>query len=434
MKRNSNKILTAAEEAELKRNALSILTDVRKTMLQRFPFVGAVAMSLDLVPVRDVDCPTAATDGAAMYWNIEFLAELKPEERLFVFAHEVYHNIMMHSLRRDSRNHQLFNIACDIEVNQLLENDGLVAPKDGCFIKNRNHPNGYSFAPNLSAEQYYELLLKNADRNTAAAGKSGNGSLDGQFDIHIFKDDEYEPSGNETSDKYGKVRHDPDFRPNVTEGNVEHIRESAIAAAQAIERQAGSLPAHLKKIVNSLTEAKADWKEVLSQFVTRSCGDGDRTWNRCNRRFAASGTYLPAHESTRMNVAVVLDTSGSVTGMLPQFLGELNSLVKSFGNYKLTVIQNDCEVEDVAEYTDDSPLDLENVKFKVHGYGGTDLAPAFKHIVDNCIEADCIVAMTDGEFGCDINASICSIPTMWLLPKNGKKEHITFGEIVDYED
>ena len=434
MKKVSDKILTAAEEAELKRNALSILTDVRKTMLQRFPFVGAVAMHLDLVPVRDADCPTAATDGAAMYWNIAFLAELKPEERLFVFAHEVYHNIMLHSLRCDGRSHELFNIACDIEVNQLLENDGLVAPKVGCFIRNSNHPDGYSFAPNLSAEQYYELLLKHADRNIAAAGKNGNGSLDGQFDIHIFKDDNFEPSGNETSDKYGKVAHDPDFRPNVSEGNVEHIREAAIAAAQAIERQGGSLPAHLKKIVNQLTEAKVDWKEVLTQFVTRSCGDGDRTWNRCNRRFAASGTYLPAHETSSMNVAVVLDTSGSVTSMLPQFLGELNSLGKSFGNYKLTVIQNDCKVEDVAEYTDDSPLDLENVEFKVHGYGGTTLAPAFKHIVDNNIEADCIVAMTDGMFSHDIDADICSIPTMWLLPKDGTKDHITFGEIVDYED
>ena len=434
MKKVSDKILTASEEAELKRNALSILTDVRKTMLQRFPFVGAVAMHLDLVPVRDADCPTAATDGAAMYWNIAFLAELKPEERLFVFAHEVYHNIMLHSLRCDGRSHELFNIACDIEVNQLLENDGLVAPKVGCFIRNSIHPDGYDFAPNLSAEQYYELLLKHADRNTAAAGKNGNGSLDGQFDIHIFKDDNFEPSGNETSDKYGKVGHDPDFRPNVTEGNVERIREAAIAAAQAIERQGGSLPAHLEQIVNQLTEAKVDWKEVLTQFVTRSCGDGDRTWNRCNRRFAASGTYLPAHETSSMNVAVVLDTSGSVNALLPQFLGELNSLVKSFGNYKLTIIQNDCEVEDVTECTDDNPLDLENVEFNVYGCGGTDLAPAFKHIVDNCIEADCIVAMTDGEFSHDIDADICSIPTMWLLPKNGKKEHITFGEIVDYED
>lgn len=431
MKKVSDKILTAAEEAELKKNALSILTDVRKTMLQRFPFVGAVAMHLDLVPVRDADCPTASTDGAAMYWNIEFLAELKPEERLFVFAHEVYHNIMLHSLRLDGRSHKLFNIACDIEVNQLLENDGLVAPKDGCFIRNRNHPNGYDFAANLSAEQYYELLLKNADNADATAN---GGSLDGQFDVHIFKDDRFEPSGNETSDKYGKVGHDPDFRPNVTEGNVEHIREAAIAAAQAIERQGGSLPAHLKQIVNKLSEAKVDWKEVLTQFVTRNCGDGDRTWNRCNRRFAASGTYLPAHESSSMNVAVVLDTSGSVSALLPQFLGELNSLVKSFGNYKLTVIQNDTEVEDVAEYTDDNPLDLENVEFKVHGYGGTELSPAFKHIVDNNIEVDCIVAMTDGEFSSNISPDICSIPTMWLLPKNGKKEHITFGEIVDYED
>jgi len=441
----SAKKLTDEQLSELKANAYDVLCDVRKTLLQRFPFVGSIAMNLDLVPTRDDRLPTAATDGAALYFDIAFLAELKPEERLFVLAHEIYHCVLMHSLRREGRNHQTFNIACDLEVNQLLEADSLITPKDGCFIRNRNHPNGYDFVPNRNAEEYYELLLKkqqydNATGNngTQSEGKSDSGNSDGkingQFDRHIEKNEDLsnEPEQN-VQDKYGKVGRDPDFRPNMTEGNVEHIREAAVAAAQMIERQYGELPSHIKNIINQLTEPAVNWRDVLSQFVTRNSGAGENSWNRPNRRFVSTGTYLPSHESKNMNVAVIMDTSGSVYGMLPQFLGELNSLVKSFGNYKLTIIQNDAEVQDVAEYDDENPLDLENVKFQVHGCGGTNLTPAFNYLADNCIEADCVVAMTDGCFSA-ISPDICSLPTMWLVTKDGTKDAITFGEIIDYDE
>lgn len=437
---NSAKKLDDKQLQALKSNAYSILCDVRKTMLQRFPFIGAVAMNLDIVPTRDERLPTAATDGAAIYWDISFLAELKPEERLFVFAHEIYHNILMHSLRIENRDTATFNIATDLEVNQLLEADGLISPADGCFIRNRNHPNGYAFKPNLNAEEYYELLKSNSDSGDGSSNRSdssnGNssGKLEGQFDRHIGKNEDIsnEPSQN-VCDKYGKVERDPDFRPNVTQGNIEHIREAAVAAAQMIERQHGTLPEHIKNIVNRMTEPAVDWKETLSQFITRSCGAGDNTWNRPNRRFISTGVYLPSHESKNMNVAVIMDTSGSVTHILPQFLGELNGLMKSFGNYKITVIQNDADVQDVAEYNDENPLDLEHVKYSVHGYGGTDLTPAFKHITDNKVECDCVVAMTDGEFS-KISADICSLPTLWLVTKNGNKDSITFGEIIDYDE
>ena len=46
---------------DLKYNARGILANVRREMLNQYPFFGAVAMSLDLVPVRDIRNPTACT-------------------------------------------------------------------------------------------------------------------------------------------------------------------------------------------------------------------------------------------------------------------------------------------------------------------------------------------------------------------------------------
>ncbi|MCQ2602727.1 MAG: VWA-like domain-containing protein, partial [Clostridia bacterium] len=285
--------------------------------------------------------------------------------------------------------------------------------------------------------QQQHNAAKNGSGNDNGSGNAGNNnskSLSGQFDKHINKNDDVENEpGTVASDKYGKVGRDPNFRPNATESNAQHIREAAISAVQMLERQHGTVPAHLKKLVNEMTEAKVDWKELLSQFITRNSGAGANTWNHPNRRFAYSGVYLPSHESQNMNIAVVLDTSGSVVNLLPQFLGELNGIVKSLGNYKLTVLQNDSKVQQVDEYTDEEPLDLDNVKFKAVGFGGTDLSSAFKHIENNNIEADCIVAMTDGEFS-TLDPSLCDIPTLWLISENGTAEHITFGEICEYNN
>jgi predicted metal-dependent peptidase len=52
-----------------------------------------------MVEVPTLDIPTAATDGRRIWYNPEYLASSKPPERVFVFAHEVYHAIQNHPKR-----------------------------------------------------------------------------------------------------------------------------------------------------------------------------------------------------------------------------------------------------------------------------------------------------------------------------------------------
>jgi len=453
-KQNAREI-DAEKLAELKRNAEAILADVRMNFQREQPFVGSISMSLNLIPTRDRRNPTASTDGTNLYFDIAFLSELSPNERMFVLGHEVYHNVMLHFIRQGGRDRELWNIAADMEVNNILATDGLIPPASAIL------PKTYGFDSDLSAEEYYDKLLQRqrwqqsnsssssqkgdgyADGESGdgqqggAPTKSGNaeGKLDGQFDKHIYDDEDQlaDGSGEGMSDKYGAIGEDEDFKPNVKEQVVEKIREAAVSAAQQIERQRGELPAHLQRLVSKLLEPEVNWKERLTQFVTRAMAN-DPTWNRPNRRFAWNHTYLPGHEGQHLNVAVVLDTSGSTAVDAERFLAELNGIVTAFGSYKLTIVHCDAQVQHVEEYDDDTPFVFDGNGFEMHGGGGTRLMPAFEYIDVNGVEPDVIVAFTDGwteKFTPDMAPNA---PVLWLIsPEGGTTENAGFGEVVNFK-
>ena len=450
----SSSKLSPEKLASLKENARGILAECRRCLMDRQPFVGGVAMSLDIVPTRDKRVPTACTDGKSIYFDIDFLSNLSVDERLFVIAHEIWHNVMLHFVRCESRDHNIFNIATDLEVNQLLVKDGLCIPKECLW------PDQFGFKHDLNAEQYYELLLNQQNKSksgsngksSSSASGSGNsqsnsnnseskltsaGKPKGQFDSHKYEgDDDENDVGENCSDKWGEVGFDEDFKPETSEDemrkNVAAVREAAVTAAQNYERQRGELPAHIKGIVQKLLKPEVSWKEVLAQFITRASGE-DRTWRTPNRRFVHSGLYLPSTEGMKMKIAVGIDTSGSVMADLPKFLGEINSLVKSFGSYELHLIQCDARIQDYKLYTEEDPLDLEHEKFNVRGMGGTKLKPIFNYIELNQLDIDAAVIFTDGYCERFNTYDAPSYPVLWMVSKGGSKENLTFGEVHVFE-
>ena len=136
----------------LKKMVREQLSRARHKILYQYPFIGAVGLRMDLIPVRDVRVRTACTDGHDVYFDIAFYDSLSPEERVFVLAHEIWHAVMLHLVRRHNRIHDIFNIATDIEVNHMLQQDGLTPPKQVLL------PNAEQ--KGKSAEEIYEMLIK----------------------------------------------------------------------------------------------------------------------------------------------------------------------------------------------------------------------------------------------------------------------------------
>ena len=478
--------LTEEETKTLKKKASEILSVCRRDVLTKYPFIGSIALRMEMVPVRDIRVRTACTDGNSVYFDIAFLSSLTREEQTFVLAHEVWHAVMMHLVRRQNRNPELFNIATDKEVNYMLQKDGFVAPKDLLFPTKEEE--------GKCAEEIYEMLLKKmknkqqqqndmgdgsngSNRSNSRQNKNGNssnsnrqpsqngsqsdkngnktGEFKGQFDKHVYdgmedgqpnqsnngQNGDGDSSGNsygELTDKYGKVGLDSDYQPKVSKDFADKMRETIVSEAQRVEKMKGSLPAHIKELVKKCTQAEIKWQEVLAQFVTRCYNSGNRSWIPPNRRHIHNGVYLQSRQATKIKLAVGIDTSGSTMGDRSKFLGELHSLIKSFGMFELSIIECDAEVGAYKHYTQDDNLDFEidNGEYAMSGGGGTAMRPIFDYILDNQIECDALCIMTDGYIESIPTNPIPSLPVLWVITKGGTANFCNWGQKIQlkYDD
>ncbi len=409
--------LSENELAKLKKQTLALMCQDRQKLLVRFPFTGGFMMRMEFVPVRDCRLRTAATDGERIFMDIAFCTTLSNDERLFVMAHEVWHCVLMHMLRCQTRDPSAFNVATDMEVNRMLKKEGLKPPSK-CLMPKAEWDE-------LSAEEIYEHIRKRPKQGMQEQDVRGVDMQDGdgigsdkQFDKHIYSSTS---SGEDdtivVTDQWGEVGFDKDYAPLITKELADKIRERIVAVAQQIERTRGTIPEHLASVVRAALRPQIRWQEVLAQFVT-SCYGGSRRWLPPNRRHISQGLYLQSSRKERLQAAVAIDTSGSTTADLPQFFSELTSLLNTFGDYELTVIQCDCEIQNVEKF--DAYNQFHSPDWKTFGHGGTDFRPPFIYVAEHPeIEPSCLIYITDGCGPAPDNPP--PYPVLWILTGDGEK-------------
>lgn len=403
-----------AEEKE-KLKVCELLESDRLRLLMEQPFVGAILIRQNLIPVVDSRCPTACTDGQNIFVAPEFYLALPPAGRRFLLAHEVWHTVYLHFLRRNGRDVEYFNIATDMEINRMLVGERFKAP-EGALLPPQEWRN-------LNAEEIYERLPKDQIpyRN---------------FDTHLEKGNDDVSSGNVSEDNGAKPNGgggqndasiddvpgskdeisviDPDYQVDFGNNPEESVREKVVEAATQYEKQRGKLPGNIAQIVEDFRAGKLHWKELLAQFVT-SCFCGSRRWLPPNRRYISSGLYLQSRRDIKLRTVLAIDTSGSTSKALPQFASELVNLLNSFGQYELKVICCDYDIQSIETYSTDNPFKGETIKFK--GGGGTSFKPVFKYLKDNPSEAQILIYFTDG-YGDKPEKP--PFPVMWVITPDGK--------------
>ena len=386
-----------SKDDKIKELTLRSMEQDRQKLLMRQPFIGMILMHLDFVPITS-GCTTACTDGNRVFMNCQFYAKLDLEERLFVLAHETWHCVLLHFARLQNRNPDEFNYATDLEIHFILQKEKMHEP----FVLPHD-PNW----DGLSAEEIYEKLGHKKEyggkrekcKNPGCCSK-GFDSNEQSFDEHIYAGQAKQDSEN-----------DPDFAPCVDAQSVENMRQIVIQTACSIERRQGTLPGNLKEIVDRLRKPELNWKELLKQFVT-SCLGGSRRWLPPARRYVGMGLYLQSRRDEKFNAVMAIDTSGSTTGDLPQFFAELSSLLKSFGNYELTVIQCDVEIQHMEKFSGDTPLPS-NYQWESYGHGGTSFIPPFEYVKEHKLRPDIFIYLTDGYGGAPEKAP--QFPVLWVL-------------------
>ncbi|MFI6080893.1 VWA-like domain-containing protein [Streptomyces sp. NPDC051217] len=369
---------TAADPAVDARGKLDLdkLFAARLHAVRVRPFMATALFALHVVESRRV--PTMAVDRHwRCYVSPAFVARTPVEELAGVWVHEVSHLLRDHHGRGDrvARARGLtgpaerlrMNIAADCEINDDVFGDGLARPEGAV------DPGVLGLPANELMEEYL-LQFRLGPRTQSMAWLDCGSGADG-------------------------LARDWDLGPDGAHGLSAQERDAVrFRVARGIKARPGSAPRGWQRWAEEAFHPPQPWRELLGAAV-RSAASGsgageDYTYGRPSRRSAGvPGAVLPSLRRRPPRVAVIIDTSGSVSDSeLGGALNEVAAISRAVGGRRdlITVLPCDASAE-IAH-----PLCLA-AGIPLVGGGGTDLRTGFARVLRKGPRPDVIVVLTDGQ-------------------------------------
>ena len=361
-----------AERRDVRKYEEKLITS-RVGLLLRHSFFGNLATRLKMVDCTDYPrINTAATDGRHFYFDTKFIDKLSPKQTEFLFAHEVLHNVFDHMGRRDSRDPDIWNIAADYAINQILVDDKIGDKITQVKIFQDNKYRG------KSAEEIYDIIFEKYDLQQLQ-------SLGELLDQHLDPEKDGGPDG-----KGGKKK--PYSKEELRKIRDE-MKEAMISAAQSAG--AGNIPAGVRRMIQELTEPKINWRELLRQQI-QSTIRSDYTWMRPSRKGWHTGAVLPGmNYDQTIDVAIAIDMSGSISNKQGRdFLSEVQGIMDQFKDFHIKLWCFDTAIYNPVDITADTISEFETYELK--GGGGTDFDANWTFMKDENFVPKKFIMFTDG--------------------------------------
>jgi predicted metal-dependent peptidase len=400
-------------------------------MLFSYRMFGNLACSLQRVESKTI--PTMATDAKKMYYNDEFVKTLPEEELTFIVAHEVLHAALGHAnpYRQGGRNIivvdsmgnriTLWNVACDYVVNYLIQAviDEAAKASKKCFMRMPKQALYDAKYFGKTVEVVYSELAQESKnwQQVPIPGGSGAGSMPMIPGGKTLVDDHI--PGELLKTMVG------DAEAKNLEGQWKNRLEKEIISA----KQRGDISGAVKCLESLIsTEEKVDWRETLNNYVMNMYKSVYQL-NPPNKRFFHLNMVMPSVQGEHIDVALAVDTSGSMLSYLPEIYGELQHIFEAFDSYDLTLIEADCNVDAVYNYSFGESFQ-DNIP-KGTGGGGTSFIPAIRWVQENKPDVKVMVYCTDGW------GAFPEVPpdfdVIWVTPKGClDPEKFPFGDVVVY--
>ncbi len=296
--------------------------------------------------IADRDSGTVSVDERwRMHADPELTAGWTAAQLGSVLIHHVCHLLRTHGERAQGAGVRPDEAAdwiraADAEINDDLVPAGLELPGHPVLPRDLRAEDG------LLAEQYFDAIRRRA---TAGAGSGGQPP-------HERGGRGISPRG--TSRAPGEAGADNPARsgqwldcgsgadgiprPGQGDGGLSRwqadlLRRQVAQEVIAHGKQAGTVPAGLLRWAEEVLSPKVNWRAVLAAELRRAIaevsGAVDYSYRRPSRRSAVAGpVVLPALRRPVPEVAVVCDTSGSMTeDLLAMVLAEVEGLLRALG-------------------------------------------------------------------------------------------------------
>lgn len=323
----------------------------------------------------DKNTPTAYTDGWNVTYGEKFIGKLDEKELVFLVLHENMHKMLRQLttwkrlFKQDARR---ANMAADYVVN------GMIVDMD---------PGGRVCVPPQEALLDHKYRGMDTREVFDALGRGGSGQGDGP------PEDGAPGDGPMDSHEWGS---DEGISAEEQEARGKAMDVAVRQGLLAAKAMGDGVP---RSILDAI-EPKVNWREALREFMdTMAAGSTETSWRRPNRRYLATGAYMPSMYSEAMGeIVVAIDTSGSIGGKeLTEFASELVSICETARPSKVTLLWWDTSVRGVQVFEGDYSGILASLK--PAGGGGTDYACVGAYLAQEQINPLCIVTLTDGYIG-----------------------------------
>lgn len=349
-------------------------------------FLGPIICSIPHIWSREI--PTACTNGLWIKTNPDWYLSNSEEMRVTVLAHEAWHVGLMHVIRREDRDVEDWQVACDLAVNGILHKDG--------YIFEGPHIHDPAFA-GMSVETIYDMIH---DPNKPK-GSKGNVP---------------EPNG-----KLGIDSHPDIMEPQDSEGKLDKLSKTQIiqmvksaTTSMGMAGNPGDIPGEVTEVIRNFLRPILPWETLLDGFFNDLC-DHHRSYQRPNRRYMDEDIIMPSNMGMDGldHLLYFLDVSGSISDReILRFNSEVKHIKETYNPKKLTLVTFDVKIRDVYVFEEDDVFE----KIVVTGRGGTNL----NHVVEmaNKEAPNACIIFTDMRV--KIPETKIKCPVIWICSGNIK--------------
>ncbi len=362
------------------------MQEVMIKLLAIQPLYGFVAASVSTVATAKIETIRMATiPELVIYYNPEWFDTLSNQHKLGVVLHELLHVIFLHQYRRGNRQILLWSVACDIAVNEMLQEGYLES--DAVTVEKINRKAGLRMENNKNAEYYYEMITNMEDLLGFIYIEGDNILIfEGKDCLRVQKLSEDTAS---------------DMEMKALKSNLAQTLSEAQSEAEAY----AGLDERIGEIYQDI---QMDWRIILKRFLT---GRGRMITRKSYKRQSRRYEELPGTKrSIGVDALIAIDESGSISdSQVNEFYLELREINKITGtNMLVTRFDTEC--------TEPVPLNTFTVINKRMKRGGTDFRPVF-NLADRQ-KIPLVIIFTDGDGEAPENANQ---NTLWVLTKNARK-------------
>ena len=415
-------------------------------LLQTNPTLGVI-LKERLRPVADwqYDCKYY-TNGIIIGYNPDAVLSMSILNNVFIIAHEVMHNLMCHSTRRNGRDKRLWNIAGDYCINSVLVKMGIGAMPTNPDGTPEGLLDSRYDGTTMTTETVYDLLHNDVKpkkkKKEGKKGKNGKGNPDNepekledligeQFKEELEKIkmglvDDYVPEGDNNWEGSDSDNDDPaGVSAGVSAQELEDMFiESNARAEFATSKTSGEGGFNLNEIIELNKRETVSWEDTLREYLTLK-SKTKKNWMKPSNKWLQQGFWMPSKSGKKLDdIVIMVDESGSMSkDEIQAVFTNINELFED-GDIPL------CKVAIIhfAGYYEvpDEHVELldegEIPEYRKLVSGGTNFQGAFDKAVEleskGEIEPSCYIVMTDME---DSYPDEPDHPVLWMSTQSHER-------------